>query len=90
MQVRVRTTLWVLPCAVRGARRHPMTEAGSCTCGNARKHEQADHAASHESAKVQHQPGKEEIREWLLARRRNPAPLPDLAQIRAQLGWGKS
>ena len=30
---------------------------------------------------------KEQIREWLAQRRTAPAPLPDLEQIRQQLGW---
>lgn len=32
-------------------------------------------------------PTKEQVRAWLLERRVHPAPLPDLALIRLQLGW---
>jgi hypothetical protein len=30
---------------------------------------------------------KERIRAWLMQRQAQPAPLPELAQIRRQLGW---
>jgi L-amino acid N-acyltransferase YncA len=32
-------------------------------------------------------PTKEQIREWLAKRRRKHAPVPDIEQIRRQLGW---
>ncbi|SFV12672.1 hypothetical protein [Pseudoduganella namucuonensis] len=35
-------------------------------------------------------PSKEQVRAWLRERRIHPAPLPDLALIRLQLGWSNS
>lgn len=32
-------------------------------------------------------PGKERVREWLMRRLANPAPPPNLEQIRRELGW---
>jgi hypothetical protein len=33
------------------------------------------------------QTNKERVREWLKRRRSNPAPLPEINQIRRELGW---
>jgi hypothetical protein len=33
------------------------------------------------------QPDKEKIREWLKSRRDRPEPLPNIEQIRRELGW---
>ena len=33
------------------------------------------------------QTNKERVREWLKRRRSNPAPLPEIYQIRRELGW---
>jgi hypothetical protein len=32
-------------------------------------------------------PTKQQVREWLKERRSNCGPLPDIEQIRLQLGW---
>lgn len=32
-------------------------------------------------------PGKEHVRKWLDERRRSQEPLPDIEQLRRQLGW---
>ncbi|WP_020653323.1 hypothetical protein [Massilia niastensis] len=34
------------------------------------------------------QPCKHSIRAWMLQRQRQPAPLPDIAEIRRAVGWG--
>jgi hypothetical protein len=33
------------------------------------------------------QPSKEQVREWLASRWRTSVPVPDIDQIRQQLGW---
>lgn len=33
---------------------------------------------------------KELVRAWLINRQRRPAPLPDLDEIRQQVGWARS
>jgi hypothetical protein len=36
---------------------------------------------------MDHQPVKELVREWLWQRKAHPAPLPEIEQIRLELGW---
>jgi hypothetical protein len=36
---------------------------------------------------MDNRPLKELVREWMQQRQTRPAPLPDLEQIRRQLGW---
>ncbi|MDR3481770.1 MAG: hypothetical protein P4L91_13775 [Burkholderiaceae bacterium] len=36
---------------------------------------------------MEKQTNKERVREWLKRRRSNPAPLPEMKQIRRELGW---
>lgn len=36
---------------------------------------------------MDNQPNKEIVREWLQRRVANPAPLPEMNQIRRELGW---
>jgi hypothetical protein len=33
------------------------------------------------------QPSKQDVRDWLINRRLKNAPLPDIGQIRTELGW---
>lgn len=33
------------------------------------------------------QPTKEQVRDWLAKRRNNFSPIPDIEQIRQELGW---
>lgn len=35
-------------------------------------------------------PSKEAVRDWLRCRRQVNAPLPDIAQIRRELGWDQA